>query len=640
MAHNTVNALARPLWAFSLATWVVGSSAAFAAAAPGPSPVPAPTASSTDRDVFDEEAPVPDAPPAHEGHDDAPDAAQAAPGAHPEEDDAALLTEDATEGEDELTLEEWERDDWQLVRPRVALFDVSGYFRVRGDLFRRLNFDNGSVWEYNGPAPVQRYQLLNDNHAQYTNASMRLRIEPRLHISDTLEVVSTLDVMDNVVLGQSPSTLAPNYPLNRTPVHILSTGQMPVRRGVNSLTDSIQVKRLYTRATFLSEQLELRVGRMPDHWGLGMFINNGDCLNCDRGTVVDRVSVAFRALGHTFVPMVDWVSRGPLHQTFGVWDVAPVDAVGWDNAMAYSLRVFKEDHPDDIRDHIAHRRQVVNYGLSNAVRLQSRDLPYAFYTQPSYTGILEPTQDNLSGFGESRDGVIYQGDAYGKFFAHNLELGAEVAVVAGRFTDVPGAASDGQKVTHVTQVGGAAEATYHFREDRRGLRLDMRLGGASGDSRRGFGVGDMTDSQRGANASGTDLTLNNFQFSPDYHVDLLLFRRMLGTVTDAWYLRPEAVYRFDDKLAGRLTLIYSQAVTKASTPSFNGTSGGHKPLGVEVDGELAYGLHSSQQRGQLLASLAGGMLFPLGGFTNPTRAIGSQNGSFAWTIQARMFATF
>jgi hypothetical protein len=115
---------------------------------------------------------------------------------------------------------------------------------------------------------------------------------------------------------------------------------------------------------------------------------------------------------------------------------------------------------------------------------------------------------------------------------------------------------------------------------------------------------------------------------------------MLGTVTDAWYLRPEAVYRFDDKLAGRLTFIYSQAMTRSSTPSFDGQSGGHKPLGVELDGELAYGLHSSQQRGQLLASLAGGMLFPLSGFANPTRAIGTQNGSFAWTIQARMFATF
>jgi uncharacterized protein (TIGR04551 family) len=392
----------------------------------------------------------------------------------------------------------------------------------------------------------------------------------------------------------------------------------------------------------LGEQLELKVGRMPDHWGLGMWINNGDCLNCDRGTVVDRVSVAFRALGHTFLPMVDWVSRGPLHQAFGYWDLGPVDAVAWDNAMAYSLRVFKEDHPDDIRDQIAHRRQVVNYGLSNAVRLQARDLPYQFYSRADYTPVMDITSENLTGTGENRDGVIYQGDAYAKFFAHNLELGAEVAVVAGRFNDVLGSASDGATTTHVTQVGGAAEATYHFREDRRGLRLDMRLGGASGDSRRGFGMGgDMFDSQRGPTANGVDATLRNFQFSPDYHVDLLLFRRMLGGVTDAWYLRPEAVYRFDDKLAGRLTMIYSQAMTRTSTPSSDGTSGtGHTPLGLEVDGELAYGLHSSQQRGQLLASLAGGMLFPLSGFSNPTRAIGSQNGSFAWTIQARMFATF
>ena len=593
-------------------------------------------ASSSDRDVFDEDAPVVTTPKeAAPAESNAP----ASPRAH-EEDDAAF-TADAMQGEDELTLEEWERDDWQLVRPRVALFDVSGYLRFRGDLFRRLNFDNGSVWEHNGAEPVLRYQTLNDNHAQYTLASMRLRIEPRLHVSDTLEVVSTVDIMDNVVFGSGPSTLTPlPPPFGRTPVHALSTGQMPLRRGVNSLTDSIQIKRLYGRVTFLNEQLELKIGRMPDHWGLGMWINNGDCLNCNGGTVTDRVSLAFRALGHTFLPMVDWISRGPLHTTFGYWDQAPVDAVSWDNAMAYGLRVYKEDHPDDIRDQIAHRRHVVNYGISNAVRLQARDLPYAFYTQQNYSPVLEPTQDNLSGFGEPRDAVIYQGDAYTKFFAHNLEIGAEVAVVAGRFNDVLGAASDGVRATHVTQLGGAAEATYHFREDRRGLRLDMRVGGASGDGRRGFGARDMADSQRGVTATGQDATLRNFQFNPEYHIDLLMFRRMLGTVTDAWYLRPEAVYRFDDKLAGRLTFIYSQAMTRASTPSFDGTNGGHKPLGAELDGELAYGIHSSQQRGQLLATLAGGMLFPLSGFANPTRAIGTQNGSFAWTIQARMFLTF
>ena len=57
-----------------------------------------------------------------------------------------------------------------------------------------------------------------------------------------------------------PSTLTPTLPLGHTPVNILSTGQMPSRRGVNALTDSLQVKRLYARATFLSEQLELKVG--------------------------------------------------------------------------------------------------------------------------------------------------------------------------------------------------------------------------------------------------------------------------------------------------------------------------------------------------------------------------------------------
>jgi hypothetical protein len=71
------------------------------------------------------------------------------------------------------------------------------------------------------------------------------------------------------------------------------------------------------------------------------------------------------------------------------------------------------------------------------------------------------------------------------------------------------------------------------------------------------------------------------------------------------------------------------------------TPGNAKPMGVEFDGEVSYGNESLAERGQLLAALRGGLVFPLGAFNNPQAANGqSPGGSFAWTVQARMYLTF
>ena len=37
-----------------------------------------------------------------------------------------------------------------------------------------------------------------------------------------------------------------------------------------------------------------------------------------------------------------------------------------------------------------------------------------------------------------------------------------------------------------------------------------------------------------------DRTVDNFRFHPDYHIDQILFREIIGTITDAIYIRPHA----------------------------------------------------------------------------------------------------
>lgn len=544
----------------------------------------------------------------------------------------------------DISLEDWSRDDWMLIKPKVSLVDLDGYLRIRGDMFRRLDFDNGAVWEKNSSDTVPRYRPFDDGHANHTGTNMRLRIEPRINITEQLQIVTTFDVFDNLLLGSTPDSL--RYGMQTTPLNILSESQRPPRRGENSLTDSIVVKRVYGRVTALNEQLELRFGRMPDHWGLGMMTNSGDCLDCDYGTVVDRFAITFRALDHIFMPMVDWVSRGPTHRPFGPNDPQPLDAVSWDDTMQYGLRIMREDHPDDIKDALNHGKAVLNYGMSNTFRLQARDVALRYYTSTdtatNRTGFDPARGLPETGLDERRDAFLYTGDLFGRYFIGNLELGAEAAVQAGSFRDrLIDPSSTDLTTTKLMKIGGAVEAKYHLRGDYRGVLLSLKAGGASGDSRVGMGALDQADTQRGKTPSGKDDALRNFQFSPDYHIDLLMFRRLIGTVTDALYLRPELAYRFDERVLGRLTGIYSQTMFSESSPSALMKSGsGSKPLGIEFDGELAYGMDTSLERGQFLASLAGGILFPLSGFNNANKSADKAGGDFAWTVQARMYLTF
>ncbi len=550
--------------------------------------------------------------------------------------DANGLEQPSAAGLGELDLEQWSRDDWMLLKPRVALLEVDGYLRLQARTLRRLDLGNGAAWEVDprtADGAYRRFDPLDDGAANVNWTAMRLRIEPVININEQLQIITTLDLLDNLTLGSTPNTLA--FGQTRPPLSILTRKQVVPSPERNALTQMLAVKRLWGRATALGEQLELRFGRMPDHWGLGILYNDGDGLGCDDGTVVDRVSLAFRLYGHVFTPMVDWVSKGIQTRPFGTYDPAPIDAVSWDDTMQYALRISREDHPTDIRDATLHGSTVVNYGMSHALRLQPRQFGTAFWG-PGYTPDLQPTAASPV---ERRDASLYIGDAFFKLYRGHLEVLGEMALQAGSFTDTvvgSSAAQPGPSAKNrILMAGGALEARYFVRADRQGTQLSLLGGAASGDGHAGFGGLDLVDTQRGGDGAPGDRTLHNFAFSPDYHVDLLLFRRLMGTVTDAWYVRPELAYRFHERLEGALDVLYAQAVRPSST-----ASGTQRPLGLELDAHLRFGLPSPSQRGQLHAGLDGGILFPLRGFDNPGLPVAARHGKFAWTVAGTLALTF
>jgi uncharacterized protein (TIGR04551 family) len=152
----------------------------------------------------------------------------------------------------------------------------------------------------------------------------------------------------------------------------------------------------------------------------------------------------------------------------------------------------------------------------------------------------------------------------------------------------------------------------------------LDAGYASGDDAPGFGAFPRTltlgqpGDLEGLQTDGiTDTTAHNFRFHPDFRVDEILFHQIIGTVTDAVYVRPHARFRSRALGAGVFTAevagIASMALETTSTP------GGKAPLGLELDPTLKFEANDG-----FTIALHHAVLFPLAGLDNATTGVAAK----------------
>jgi hypothetical protein len=119
--------------------------------------------------------------------------------------------------------------------------------------------------------------------------------------------------------------------------------------------------------------------------------------------------------------------------------------------------------------------------------------------------------------------------------------------------------------------------------------------------------------------------------------DLLLFRELLGTASNAAYFKPwMAFYFFDNNFSGRLDIEYAIAHQRTAT------WGNKANYGLEIDGALRY--HDQQE--PIFVQLQYGVMFPFGAFnrTNSTYAglpvENNGDAKAAQTVQAQIGIKF
>ena len=526
-------------------------------------------------------------------------------------------------------------------------FEHHGYFRFRADLFYNGHLGTVRPGEtLSGtsglPAPLTENLANNSGNAfgDFTDpddktigsANLRFRYQPTFHLAPTMRIKATVDVLDNMVLGSTPD-FAPNLDRPDVPLVAFSGGQAPPSAGLNSFRDGIQVKEAYAewQPAFL-----IRAGRMASDWGLGILANGGKDIDDDYGDYADRVMVALKLFDTYVVGAYDFVSSGAISDDPGELFGQPHDLGDADDVTQVILSIFRRplSQSEKAKRGVALREELgsaFDWGLYGVYREQEMDLTQGDYTTWLTQGGQE-VYDQLELVPRSAKAFIPDlWLRYQNRFDYNSGLRVELEAT-GIFGKVDNVTDDIGVETNervIQQMGAALEIAY----DRGGLTAGFDSGFASGDSAEGFGVKDRAVLDQPDGSPNREVT--SFKFDRNYHVDLMLFREVIGTVTNAIYAKPYVAYDFfpsrEDALGIRLDLMYAQAMEAEATP-------GNDPLlGMEADLRLFY-----EEKDRFNLDIEAGFLLPGPAFDLIDTVVGERlkQAEMGFTVQSRLSLQF
>ena len=489
----------------------------------------------------------------------------------------------------------------------LAFTEIHGYLRLRTDLFHKLGLGLSDKQAFRSCNSLT--QICDDETIGSSN--MRMRLEPTFNIDEQVKIQMQIDVLDNQVLGATPEGYAGNQarPAN-VPLNAFAGGQVPAEAGKNSPWDAVRVKRAW--AEVRTPLGVLLFGRMPSHWGMGILANSGGwnrtteswCLDCDFGDSADRVmfvtEIPGTASGKPDDPRLrvavgmDWAATG---LTDGIasdyrnrYDGQPRDITDDDDVRQWVFVVGKFHTPPQWKTKVQRGQLAWDYGLYAVYRAQDKD------TDLKGTAVgSDPVKANLV----NRDASAWIFDATTRLRWRKWSAEAELVAIVGSIGESK-ELSPANPELDVLQFGGVARAQY------RALENDMRLG-----IEVGYASGDQAEATGGSlNYRGTlaiqpqgDSRVSNFRFDPDYQVDLILFREILGVVTNTVYFKPSMEYDLTGSIMFNAASIVSFVDEPVATPANS------RMYGMEFDADLSYKNVDKAGRG-FHAGIAYGVFFP------------------------------
>jgi uncharacterized protein (TIGR04551 family) len=507
-------------------------------------------------------------------------------------------------------------------RKRWKLLELDGYYRMRTDWLKDFNLGFPDIDPKYGGSPFPTALGCKSTLTSHpcddslSSANMRLRLEPTINLDEGTSVHIQADALDNVVLGSTPSDplLGSAYTDangNRPPSGAFNNGtQAPVRQGVNSDRPSIEVKRAWAEVAVPLGVVKF--GRMPNHWGMGIFhngggadpINGGYDYDADYGDTVDRASFSLLIPGTNLRAMVasDWsLTRLVSNQTLANrgHEGHPFDLDDSDDVNSWVGVISRMDSPQEFKDTLDRGELAFNYGVYFEYKTQGWDSTAKNFTLGTTPDPAQYIPRNLK---------TYSPDVWVKAGLDRFTLEAELIGQLGSVDVVTSADNTALTERHynIRKFGGAGRLTWRGLEGK--LRLGVETGFASGDQWDNTPQGATNiafANPLGDPTNPSASTLTQFAFNRDYKIDLILWRHLIGAVTNAGYVKPFVQYDVTKSIGFKISNVSSFALRRVATP------GNDVMYGTEFDGDLGY------TSGGVSIGISYGVLFPLGAMNHP-----------------------
>jgi uncharacterized protein (TIGR04551 family) len=577
-----------------------------------------------------------------------------------------------------VAVEDIEEEALQEITPAEVYpyLEWEGMFQVHSDANVNFDLNTGGTSAILPPLgnnlPASGPPADPDNGLLWTT-DMDFRLDPTLHITERLSVHTELSLLDNLAFGSLSKhrlTGAGGNALRPDPSRTVTSSNQIAPREREWFEDSIQVNEAYGQVDFFLGTL--KAGRMDFDWGLGMFANDGDCADCKFGDHVDRIMFRTKPWKFHTMAAIDFPDQGETSQSAARPQGQPYDLARVDNAQQYTFAIFKEAlsrkeknlRQQRLKDQ---KRPVFEGGALFMFRKQDGAYirgPEGSLAESRESGSNQPTRD--------QGGLIYRGlnlympDLWARtvyspdantFVRVELELNGAFGEMDNATSEPVGTGDEGDDAVNcfdegvrdlnpectptdedgadIFQLGAALESEFHFGWP---VRFGLNGGFASGGNAPNWGYNSVGGGQ-----------LDFYRFDPNYHVDLILFREVLGTVTNAYYANPYIQARFYETPEHRVELQFDTIASRVADRD-GAPSPESKWLGLELDAAARY-----IQVGSFQIGLEGGVLFPFGALdarqgaqklTQPNpRSEGSEfvdsaDADIAWTIQSNLVWQF
>ena len=476
--------------------------------------------------------------------------------------------------------------------------DIDGSFRMRTEFWRDVHMGLHHINKY-GVYP-QLSDFDDEESKVRESTDFRMRLIPKIGIGEKASVSMVVDLFSLEAGEGGVSDLATEF---QSYYGIDAPGTF------DSPLDSASIRALWAEVD-LFHVANLKLGRIPSHFGMGLVENDGFGIDMDGGDAVDSIVVTADLWGYEVFVSWDWPLEGySVENPFAPWAEAH-DPGDLDDIIQF--RAVVSQHLDKIKG-----LELLGWGFYNRLRWQRFS---SIGSQQGEACQLNPWSSTFACTELTyRDAFIWTPSAWLKLVVDiNKKVSFTMeAELAGRYGTISATRMLPLEDTERTLygIGGVLRADFEWKSVETGLEF----GAASGDSdSMAFGILDQPVIGEPDAKPGEDVTsslndsLTSFMLHPNYRPDLLLFRRIIGGVTNAWYLKAHGRFDLVEKNNSALwidaSVLYARAWVASSTP------GDDSNLGLE--GDLTLG---GRVGDHVEALLQGGLLIPFAGLTGASK---------------------